>query len=150
MSPKTIAIFLPVATGILYGLNYAMNGHVLRTVSAPTWMVFWCLTGLCTATALHFFSPMKIDFGPILATGTLKYAVISVAASMLGWIFYLFVTQNISATYAAIGEVSYPLFTALFAYLFFQSRQLDLSTALGGLLILAGSIIVITDKIKLQ
>ena len=145
---RTIAVFLPFVTAVLYGINYAMNGRVLQAISASTWMVCWCCSGLLLALALHLFSPQKVDFTPFLERPVLWCALASIAAGLLAWMFYIFVVKNMSGTYAAIGEVSYPFFTALFTYLFFHTRQIDLSTAVGGALILVGSFIVIADNLN--
>ena len=111
-----------------------------------------CISGAFTvgvALALHFLSSMHIDFAPTLTLPTAFYIFLSVAGGIGAWLTMLVVTKNISATYAAIGEISYPIFVALFSYFFFRNRDLDWSMALGGLLIMVGSVIVITDKIKI-
>lgn len=146
---KTVAVFLPIVAACGTGLNYAMNGRIMLSVSTPTWICIFGATSVCFAIALHFLSPMKIDFTPALARPTFIYICVSLIAAIAAWVTMLFVLRNISATYAAIGEISYPFFTALFTYLIFQSRELDMPMAVGGLLIMIGSIIVITDKIKI-
>jgi len=146
---KPIVAFLPLVAACGTGLNYAMNGRIMQTISMPTWICLWGITALVYGLSLHFLTPMKIDFAAALTKPVIFYIMISLVASMTAWITMLFVLKNISATYAAIGEISYPFFTALFTYLLFQSRELDMPMAIGGLLIMIGSIVVISDKIKI-
>ncbi len=149
LDAKTISIFLPVIAGCTMGLNYAMTGRFIQTISLPTWIFIFGASAIVFALSLHFLTPLKIDLVPALTQPTFTYLAVAIIAAMCAWIAMLFVTKNISVTYAAIGEISYPFFTALFTYLIFQSRELDMPMAIGGLLILIGSVIVITDKIKI-
>jgi drug/metabolite transporter (DMT)-like permease len=146
---KTLAIFLPLVAACATGLNYAMNGRIMLVLSMPTWICIFGTASIVVALALHAFSPMKIDFSLALARPTIFYILISLAASICAWLCMLTVLKNISATYAAIGEISYPFFAALFAYLIFQAHELDWKMAVGGALIMIGSVIVITDKIRI-
>jgi drug/metabolite transporter (DMT)-like permease len=50
--------------------------------------------------------------------------------------------KNTSATYMAFAEISYPLFVPLFTYFLFSRSELSGSIALGGGLILLGSVII--------
>jgi len=146
---KSIAIFLPFVSACLLGINYTMNGRIYLSVSMPTWICVFSLTSLVVAVVLHFLSPLKINFAPVFLWPTSIYTVISLIAGIGTWLLMIIVVQNISASYAAIGEVSYPFFTVLFTYFIFQAKEIDVSTAIGGMLIMIGSFIVITDKIKI-
>lgn len=145
---KTVAVFLPFVSACLIGINYTMNGRIYQTVNMPTWISVFSGTSLLVAVALNFFTPLKINFAPVFVWPTILYVILSLMAGIATWLLMIIVVQNISASYAAIGEISYPFFTVLFTYLIFQTKEVDASTLIGGLLIMAGSFIVITDKIK--
>ncbi len=46
--------------------------------------------------------------------------------------------QEKNATVAGLVEIAYPLFTALFTWLFFREVEMSWGTAFGGLLVLSG------------
>jgi drug/metabolite transporter (DMT)-like permease len=49
-------------------------------------------------------------------------------------------------TLASLIEISYPFFVVLFTWVFFRQCQLNLSTMIGGLLILAGVFVIILGE----
>jgi len=145
---KTIAVFLPFLAGALYGLTYAVNGKILGPINAPTYLLVYCGIGILTALALHMVSPLKIDFSFVQQEHMSKWLLVSIVASLLAFMAMLLSIPLTSAVYTAAGEISYPLFTALFTYFIFQSREWSWSTVVGGLLIMTGSFIVVTGKLK--
>jgi drug/metabolite transporter (DMT)-like permease len=62
----------------------------------------------------------------------------SVAVYVGANIFILLATKSKNATMAAMVEITYPLFTALFAWLLFKEVQVNAGTAAGAFLILSG------------
>jgi drug/metabolite transporter (DMT)-like permease len=146
---KAVAVFLPYLAGFLIGLTYTMNGKVVGAVSLPTYIVAYCATAIVIMVLLHIFTPIKMNFAQLARMPVGGFAAISILSSIGAWLIALVVTREISATYAAIGEMSYPIFTAILTYFIFRSRELDWTTAIGGALILIGSVIVISDKIKI-
>jgi drug/metabolite transporter (DMT)-like permease len=56
--------------------------------------------------------------------------------------------KNTSATYMAFAEISYPLFVPLFTYFLFSRSELSSSIALGGGLILLGSIVIARGSVS--
>jgi len=85
---------------------------------------------------------------PIHSPSTAALLFIAVAASWGAWLLTSTVTKHISPTYAAIGEVAYPIFVPIFAYLLFREKQWDWSTIAGGGLIFMGLFILIFSKIR--
>jgi len=144
---KTLAVFLPFVAAASYGMTFTANGKLLHTVSLSTYLLLYCLAGVALALALHFFSPDKINFSVLAGDHMGAWVALSVGSSILGWTLVLYAIPLTSAVYASAGEISYPLFTALFSYLLFQSR-VSWATAIGGLLIMIGSLILVTGKLK--
>jgi drug/metabolite transporter (DMT)-like permease len=145
---KTLAIFLPFLAAALYGVTYTANGKLLGTVNLPTYLLIYCIAGIGLVLMLHLFSPAKIDFSSLTQKRMTVFAAVSVVSSLMGWTLVLVSIPLTSAIYTAAGEISYPLFTALFTYLIFQSCELTWQTAIGGLLIMAGSFILVSGKLK--
>lgn len=145
---KTLTIFLPFLAALSYGITYTANGRLLGIVSLPTYLLVYCVAGIGWVLLLHFFSPAKIDFSPLAHKHMAAFVAVSVVTSLLAWSLVLISIPINSVIYTAAGEISYPLFVALFTYLIFQSRELTWPTVIGGLLIMAGSLILVTGKLK--
>lgn len=145
---KTIAVFLPFISAALVGVVYTTNERFLGTVSLPTYLLIYCAAGVVLAFLIHFISPAKLNFSTLLQKPMALCVAASIISSLLAWTLVLIAIPMTSAVYTAAGEISYPVFTALFTYLIFQSRELTWPTAIGGLLIMIGSIVLITGKLK--
>ena len=143
---KTITVFLPVAAAILFGMNYATYGRVLQSINVQTLFVTTTLFNVAIALLIYFLFPEKVNFALLMQAPLGAYMALGWITGITGWICSLLVMGNVSATYAAIGELSYPLFTALFAYTVYNSHELDWKMAIGGAFIMVGSIIVVSDK----
>jgi len=142
---KTIAIFLPFLGACLYGLSYALIEKIFGTVTITTYIFVSGLVSCVGMALIHMFSPIKIDFSPILERGIAFPFFLSILAVGAAWFITTFAIKNVSANYAAIAEICYPLFTVLFGYLLF-GRKLGWSMALGAALIFAGVLLIVTDK----
>ncbi|HRK98397.1 MAG TPA: EamA family transporter [Alphaproteobacteria bacterium] len=71
------------------------------------------------------------------------YLVVAVSASFLTATYFIFHSiQAKNATLAGLIEVSYPIFTILFTWLFFRQFHLNLYSGIGGLLILGGIAVI--------
>ncbi len=64
-----------------------------------------------------------------------------VAAASAGLLIFMSIEAK-NATVASLIEVSYPLFTAFFAWAFFRQNTISVSTLIGALFILIGVAIV--------
>ncbi len=79
--------------------------------------------------------------------GDFWWLVVSIVASCIGGLCIYHAIGGRNATVASLIEISYPLFVALFAWLFFRELQINWQTALGGLLILSGvSIVFLSNR----
>jgi drug/metabolite transporter (DMT)-like permease len=144
---KTITIFLPFFGACLVGVNYALNEKAFGSINLPTYVFVYCLAGAALMLLLHFITPLKLDFSSLSQKTAARLIAISIPASFAAWMITVFTIKNISADYTAIAEISYPLFTVLFGYLLF-SRKIDWSMAAGAALIITGSFILISGKLK--
>jgi drug/metabolite transporter (DMT)-like permease len=67
--------------------------------------------------------------------------VSSLAYGVGSWLIYVAISLK-NATLASFIEVSYPVFTGIFAYLIFREVQVNAWTAFGSALIVAGIFII--------
>jgi drug/metabolite transporter (DMT)-like permease len=138
-----------LSSAILWGISYALSERLLHNgVSVPVLLV---IEGLFTIPI--FLSAAQL-------TGTLKpslnflfsdyrnFALAAAVASTViaGNLFILLSISEKNATLATLIEISYPIFSFLFAWLFFRDMQLTWHTALGAVLIVSGVSIIYTKS----
>jgi len=134
-----------LSAAILWGLNYAASGRVLKRGVAPS-----------TLFALDLLFALAAVGGGLLLLGRGKAATLEVRQLGTDWIWlatamvcstaggllvFLAIDAK-NATLASLIEISYPLFVALFAWILFREVQVNWPTALGGCLVLGGVALV--------
>ena len=134
-----------LTAAVIWGVNYAVAGHLLqRGMSSQTLFLIDLVFGTLVVAALITFS------GRWSATATelqnvrpdlMWLAVAVVAVTAAGLLSFMSIEAK-NATLASLIEVSYPLFTAFFAWALFRQTTINAATIIGGLLIFAGVVIV--------
>lgn len=135
-----------LAAAIIWGLDYPLSEQALRRVSLATVLA---ATTVPFVIALPFLWTLIADDLRRLAAASwperlplLLPPLTTLTASVL-----LFVSiRSANAAVAGLIEITYPQFVALLAWLLFRQHELNPGVALGGLLILAGSTIVILSS----
>ena len=139
----------PIFSALLYGLNYTIIGRVFENYSIATYVFYSTILGLlCAGTFLAFNKDSLNIVQPFRDKNFALLMAVSVLASWGGWLFTLLAIKAVSPTFAAIAEVSYPVFVPLFAYLLFREKQWDIATLIGGAFIFTGLAIIIVSKIR--
>ena len=67
-------------------------------------------------------------------------------SSLLATVLLFLSIDGKNATMAGLIEISYPIFIVLFTWLLFREMHLTWTSALGGLLIMAGAAVVIVGS----
>ena len=133
-------IAFAVSASVLWGLSYTITEHLMKKVSIPGVMLAGAIGSLLIATTTAFFAgTFQKDVATLKEDSSTSWLLagniaIYVAANTL----ILLATKSKNATMAAMIEISYPLFTALFAYLIFKQLQFNAGTLAGATLVLAG------------
>lgn len=139
--------FFALGTAIAWGVGYSLTEKILHNgVSSP-----FFLAALCSASVpLYLFLSVK--------GGNVKTSIESLSAGNWGLIAAfigaiiayiignLFIMQAIAlknATYANLIEITYPLFTIFFTYIFFRNFHLNWTTLAGGALIICGVLLIV-------
>ncbi len=134
-----------LSAAIFWGLAYTMSGKVIQSgVSTPFILGFVALVTLPVyITALIKTESFKPSLEIILNHKILLlFMAVQAASLMIGqYLIYTAISQK-NVTYAAVLEISYPIFVCLFTWLLFKDLQMSWNIALGGLMIFAGSAIV--------
>jgi drug/metabolite transporter (DMT)-like permease len=134
-----------LSAAVIWGISYAASGRAMeRGVSA---LVFFSLYTAVGAL---------IGFGALAATGKLgsipvelravgpdwKWLAVALVASAVGALLIYIAIGEKNATIASLIEISYPVFVAFFAWLFFRETQFNLATVIGGAMIIGGVAVV--------
>lgn len=134
-----------LTASIIWGISYAASGRVIeRGISPLNFFFLYALTG-CLASGAWIFSTGKMSHLPaeIRTIGTdWVWLLISVATSAAGALLIYIAIGEKNATLASLIEISYPLFVAFFAWLFFRETQFNLATIVGASLIIGGVMVV--------
>lgn len=125
---------------VLWGASYVLYERILHTVSAASAMLFsasgaalvYFLIAFGRKTVGADWRALSTDWRSLAMVGGL--ILINAMANLL----LLMSMKEKNATVAGLIEISYPLFTAFFAWLFFRQNQMNHGTFLGALLILSG------------
>jgi len=143
-----IYLFFPLFAAMFYGLAFAFTEKALKLVNISTYLMLSGATGLAVAAAFVLFKGQSVSFEFTNNSKSLAIVATAILAPSLGWLFTAFAIKSTSASYAAFAEISYPLFTVLFLFLFFGMRTLDWTLLVGGLLIMSGSFLMIYGQSK--
>ena len=137
--------FMAVTAAVIWGLSYAVSEHVLKSaVSAPSLLFIYAI----------FSAPLYALFAYIDGSFFSSLEKLSASRSLMLWMAVivigyfaanLLVFSAISAknaTVASLIEISYPLFTALFAWILYRDIQLNWAVFAGAVMIIVGTVVV--------
>jgi uncharacterized membrane protein len=134
-----------LGAAVIWGINYAVSGRLLeRGVSPPTLFLVDLLFGTMAMVVLISFTGR---WNATLAeltnarADTFWLIVAAMAATSAGMLIFLSIEAK-NATLSSLIEVTYPLFTAFFAWILFRQSTINLATLIGAALIFVGVLIV--------
>ena len=132
--------FYSMGASILWGLGYVLSEKVLKTGITPAVYLF----------VVSILGTICYGLVTLLEGWRGSYEVLLVERRNILLLFltaFIFVVANIfisysvlakNATMASFIEISYPVFTAFFAWLIFREVQFNFASLVGGLLIFSG------------
>ena len=150
----SIYLFLPLLSATLYGLSYAVLGVALKQVSFATFIFYQALMNIIMASVLIYWKRADLKFLSLSEMGAGeggRILLLIILASVAGWIAWIsstYTMKTVNPTYAAIGEIAYPIFVPIFAYLIFKDKQWDMATITGGTIVMIGLFIMIYFKAR--
>lgn len=131
---------------IFWGLFYLFVGRLAPFLTPVS--MYWLPNIVLVAMLPFTYKTIAADYTK-LYYGSMDIKIIagvtaglSIVASIM---FYKALGMH-NATHASLIQISYPLFTGLFAYLLFQDNYFTPSTVLGGLLIMVGSGLIVYNN----
>ncbi len=125
---------------VLWGGSYVMYGQLLKTISSASCMLYTASGTLFVYLAFARADGTLGHDWQIVKKGGMeaKLLLAIIGVNALANLVLLVSMKAKNATAAGLVEIAYPLFTALFAWIFFRQSELSWGTAFGGLLIMAG------------
>jgi len=139
---------LAVLASVLWGLTYCLDERALAGVSPQRLYFLHSLCGCVVVGSLLLLQGhapadlVRIDVPGVSRGIVLASMIVGTAAALA--IFGSI--QSLGATRAALLEISYPLFVAVFAVLLFRERLDPGVLAGGGFIALGSAIIVLTSR----
>jgi len=143
-----IYAFFPIFAAMFYGLAFAFTEKALKLTNISTYMALSALAGVIVMGAFIKIKGEALSFDFLADKTSLAIVLTAVVAPTLGWVFTMFAIKTTSASYASFAEISYPLFTLAFLFIFFGLRTIDWTVLLGGALIMVGSFIMVYGQTK--
>jgi drug/metabolite transporter (DMT)-like permease len=138
-------IVYALAASIIWGVSYAASGRVIERGMAPLTFFFYyaafgAVVGALALAAIGRLGSLAADLR-VLGPDWVWFAVAMVSSAAGTLLIYVAIGEK-NATLASLIEISYPLFVALFAWLFFREAHLNAMTVVGAGLILSGVAVV--------
>lgn len=133
-------VFYAISAAVLWGLSYILTEKLMKDISMASVLISAAigsfLFSLCLGLGTGSFSS---DWDILKKTGAeAKLFIACILVYIAANIFILLSIKAKNATMAGMIEISYPLFTALFAWLLFRESQATAGTFMGAALIIAG------------
>ena len=129
-----------IIAAILWGVDYALTENVLKSVRLPMLLSIELFFGFLTMLGIALFTgSYKADWAGLFTSNrTIALVVAIVVAFNIANMFIVLSIGEKNATLSGLIEISYPLFIALFSWLFFKENNLSVGAIFGGILVLGG------------
>jgi Predicted membrane protein len=134
-----------LAAAVIWGISYAASGRAIDRGMSPLGMFFsYTLIG-AVAAAVVMLVTGRLGAFPAEVRGLgrdVGWFLLAVVTSAGGALLIYMAIGEKNATLASLIEISYPVFVAIFAWLFFRETQFNAATIVGGAMILGGVAVV--------
>ena len=131
---------------VFWGIHYNIVGKTLTAVSPIT--VYFMPTIVLIATLPLYYETLISDYHSLMAADwSVKLSSFAVMfTSIVASVLLYKAIHSSNATLASLIEISYPVFVAIFAFLIFRENHMSWNVALGGLLIMGGTSLIIYNN----
>ena len=140
-----------LSAAIVWGISYAASGRAIeRGVSPIVFFTLYAATGAMMGfLALAATGKLATFPNELRAVGRdWTWLAVAVFASGIGALLIYMAIGEKNATLASLVEISYPVFVAFFAWLFFRETHLNFATIVGGAMIMGGVAVVFVGNQK--
>lgn len=128
----------------IWGLDYVLGEKIFKyRISPVTLLTLQMFIGVIIFFIAGYRMQLKQELALILSNRTLLWITVAAILSFnLGNLFIFLSIRAKNATLAALIELSYPIFTMVFAWLLFQENHVTISVTIGSILIFAGIVVI--------
>lgn len=129
-------IFFAILTAVFWGVGYASAEQLLHYIDKKTYLFLSCLI---QTPVFYFLS--KPDWHQVyhtLKSPAIGYLLVCVLCSIFGCLMSLYAIEQKSASYAAMVEISYPLFTMIATLIMIGRNDFSYNSISGFLMIMGG------------
>ena len=134
-------IFCAVLSAVLWGISFAASGRLFERGFSPMALLFtYCVVGV-GATAIYYALAggiPRVVAESSKISADVPWLVLAVGASIAAALLNYVAIGEKNSTAASFVVISYPIFVAVFAWVFFRQIQFNLSSVSGAGFILAG------------
>lgn len=139
-------LFCSLLAAMLWGISYNISQILLKQYDLNVGTIMMC-TQLCTLPLWILIATSSSKFGhdwSVITSGWGVALLVFVCAVTVvaGNHLTMFAISEKNATLASLIEISYPFFVALFGWLVFKEAQVNIWSAVGGLLIFSGIAVI--------
>ena len=149
MNLKTIVAIAPFINAILYGLYYALLERNYQKLPMSTVALVSALTSLVLLLFLTGTKLVPLDMSFLKDKQSVMLVIAAQIVSIGVTVMMYLAIRYASATYLAFGELGYPFFVAIFAYLLFGTKELNWHIAAGGIFIVVGCSILLYGRTRI-
>jgi len=135
-----------IGAAVAWGIHYPLIDFAMKRISIYGVLLLGVLPILFLMPLFLRELASDVDAFKLLPAKE-QWSVLAISVtSTAGAILLYFSIDNKNATLASLIEITYPVFVIFFAYLLFKQMHLNLSVIVGGLLIMAGAVIIIINN----
>lgn len=142
MFVNNLWIICALSAAALWGASYALSEELIQRRGIPPSFLILVemLIAIPIGTLLvYFLGTYKSGLAAALQSpGTIALVTMMGLSFVVGSFLILYSVSLKNATITSFIEISYPLFTILFVWLFFNKIDLNMYTVIGAALIVAG------------
>lgn len=139
---------LPILSALLWAVSYTFLEETLDATSVATIYLFIGISTCFIAFLLPLLGGEPISMGHLSDKRPLFILLVAIVAAEIAGLATTLAIKNVNATYAAIGEISYPIFIPIIAWFLFQQNQVNFSTVCGGILVILGVAILLVGQMR--
>jgi len=135
-----------LGAALMWGIHYPLIDFAMKRLSVYSVLLLSVIPVFLLLPVFMRQIAEDIDVYRLLPSSEqLLIAAVGIT-STLGAVFVYMSISNKNATLASLIEITYPLFVALFAYLFFKQWHVNASVIIGGVMILTGAGLIIYNN----
>ena len=138
--------FYAIGAAICWGLGYLLSEKTMdQGVTPISLMALYFVFGTPIFLAASFFEKtLKTGFEILISNKSALILFIAMSVAYTLGNFFIFKSISLkNATYTNLVEISYPLFTILFAWLLFKEFHLNMATIAGAVMIMSGVFLIL-------